>query len=153
MRKNPTAKKGKNQMSNDGRNNGAAMVFAFFTGFLTGAVLSLLYAPTSGRETRQKIRDTSIEAKDKTLEFAQQATVTAKEGVQNLVEHGKESVHEFVEVGKERVKDATNQAKTAVETGKQTFSDVRTKIAENIPGVGGNQDAAEEAPEEASEEA
>ena len=50
-------------MSNNGQNNGLAVVFAFFSGFMAGAVISLLYAPNSGKETRQKIRDTSIEAK------------------------------------------------------------------------------------------
>ncbi len=125
-------------MSNDGRNNGLTMIFAFFTGFLAGAVLSLLYAPAPGKETRQKIRGTSIQAKDKTLEFAQQASETAKENVQQIVEHGKEGVQGLVEVGKERVKDAKNQVKTAVETGKKVSSDVRSKITETIPGLAEN---------------
>ena len=34
-------------MSNNGQNNGLTMVFAFFTGFMAGAVISLLYAPSS----------------------------------------------------------------------------------------------------------
>lgn len=126
-------------MSNDGRNNGLTMIFAFFTGFLTGAVISLLYAPAPGKETRQKIRDTSLQAKDKTLEFAQHASETAKENVQNLVDQGKESVQGFVEVGKERVKDAKNQVKSAVETGKKVSSEVRNKIVETVPGLSNDQ--------------
>lgn len=125
-------------MSNDGRNNGLTMIFAFFTGFLTGAVLSLLYAPAPGKETRQKIRDTSIQAKDKTLEIAQQASETAKDNVQQIVDQGKESVQGLVEVGKERIKDATNQVKSAVETGKKASSEVRSKITETIPGLADN---------------
>ena len=122
-------------MSNDGRNNGLTMIFAFFTGLLTGAVLSLLYAPAPGRETRQKIRDTSIQAKDKTLEIAHQASEAARENVQHLVDQGKESVQDFVEVGKERVKEAKDQVKTAVETGKKVSSEVKNKITETIPGI------------------
>ena len=125
-------------MSNDGRNNGLTMIFAFFTGFLTGAVLSLLYAPAPGRETRQKIRDTSIQAKDKTLEIAQQASETARDNVQHIVEQGKESVQGLVEVGKERIQDAKNQVKSAVETGKKASSEVRSKITETIPGLADN---------------
>lgn len=125
-------------MSNDGQNNGLTMIFAFFTGFLTGAVLSLLYAPAPGKETRQKIRDTSIQAKDKTFEIAQQASETAKDNVQQIVEQGKESVQGLVEVGKERIKDATNQVKSAVETGKKASSEVRSKITETIPGLADN---------------
>ena len=125
-------------MSNDGSNNGLTMIFAFFTGFLTGAVLSLLYAPAPGKETRQKIRDTSVQAKDKTLEFAQHASEAARENVQQLVDQGKESVQEIVEVSKERVKDAKGHVKSAVETGKKVSSEVRSKITETIPGLAGD---------------
>ena len=136
-------------MSNDGRNNGLTMIFAFTTGFLAGAVISLLYAPATGKETRQKIKDTSVQAKDKTLEFAQHASETAKENVQNLVDHGKESVQGLVEASKERVKDATDQVKSAVETGKKVSSDVRSKITENIPGLGNEKKDDNKATEEA----
>ena len=122
-------------MSNDGRNNGLTMIFAFLTGFLTGAVLSLLYAPAPGKETRQKIRDTSVQAKGKTLEIAHQAGEAARENVQHLVDQGKESVQGFVEVGKGRVKEAADQVKSAVETGKKVSSDVKNKITETIPGL------------------
>ncbi len=136
-------------MSNDGRNNGLTMIFAFFTGFLTGAVLSLLYAPAPGKETRQKIRDTSVQAKDKTLEFAQHASEAAKENVQHLVDHGKESVQGFVEVGKERVMDAKDQVKSAVETGKKVSSEVRSKITETIPGLSNDKKSGKKETEEA----
>ena len=132
-------------MSNDGRNNGLTMIFAFCTGFLTGAVISLLYAPAPGKETRQKIRDTSAQAKDKTLEFAQHAGEAAKENVQHMVDQGKESVQGLVEVGKERVKDATNQVKSAVDTGKKVSSEVRNKITETIPGLNNDKKSTEEA--------
>ncbi len=135
-------------MSNNGQNNGLAMIFAFFTGFMAGAVISLLYAPSSGKETRKKIRDTSVEAKNRTVEFASQASDSARQGVQTLVEQGKEGVHDIVDTGKERLQQATEQVKSAVETGRKVSADVRTKIAGSIPGVGGDE-TDEEAPEEA----
>ena len=127
-------------MSDNGQNNGLTIVFAFFTGFMAGAVVSLLYAPSSGKETRQKIRDTSIDAKNRTVEFAQQAASTAREGAQTLVEQGRESVHGIVDTSKERLQEAGEQVKSAVETGRQVSADVRAKIADSIPGVGGNND-------------
>ena len=135
-------------MSNNEQNNGLAMVFAFFTGFMAGAVISLLYAPSSGKETRQKIRDTSIEAKNRTVELANQATDSARQGVQTIVEQGKEGVHTIVDGGKERIQQAGEQVKSAVETGRKVSADVRTKIAGSIPGVD-NEEADEEATEEA----
>lgn len=122
-------------MSNNGNNNGLTMIFAFFTGFLAGAVLSLLYAPAPGKETREKIKETSLQAKDRTLEFAQHASDSAKENVQNIVDQGKQSVQGIVEVSKGRVKDASKQVKSAVETGKKVSSEVRDKITETIPGL------------------
>ena len=136
-------------MSNNGQNNGLTIVFAFFTGFMAGAVISLLYAPSSGKETRQKIRDTSIDAKNRTVELAQQAASSARQGAQTLVEQGKESVHGIVDTSKERLHEAGEQVKTAVETGRKVSADVRAKIAESIPGVGGNDGTDEEATDEA----
>ena len=135
-------------MSNNGQNNGLTLVFAFFTGFMAGAVISLLYAPSSGKETRQKIRDTSIDAKNRTVEFAQHATNSARQGVQDIVTQGRESVHEIVDTGKERFHEAGEQVKSAVETGRKVSADVRAKIAESIPGVG-SEETNEETPEEA----
>ncbi len=136
-------------MSNNGQNNGLGMIFAFFTGFMAGAVISLLYAPTSGRETRQKIRDKSIEAKDRTVELAQQTSESARQSAQHLMEQGRESVQGIVDSGKERIQEAGEQVKGAVEAGRKVSADVRAKIVNSIPSVG----AAEENEEEAAEEA
>lgn len=136
-------------MSNNGQNNGLAMVFAFFTGFMAGAVISLLYAPSSGKETRRKIRDTSIEAKNRTVELANQASDSARQSAQTIMEQGKESVHTIVDSGKERIQHAGDQVKSAVETGRKVSADVRSKIAGSIPGIGDAEEADEEATEEA----
>ena len=132
-------------MSNNEQNNGLTMVFAFFTGFMAGAVISLLYAPSSGKETRRKIRDTSIEAKNRTVDFANQASDSAREGVQTIMEQGKESVHTIVDSGKERIQHAGDQVKSAVETGRKVSADVRTKIAGSIPNIDDSEEADEEA--------
>ena len=136
-------------MSNEGQNNGLGMIFAFFTGFMAGAVISLLYAPSSGKETRQKIRDKSIEAKDRTVELAQQTSESARQSAQNLMEQSKEGVQGIVDTSKERLQEAGVQVKSAVEVGRKVSSDVRTKIAGSIPGVGGTDEGSEKATEEA----
>ena len=136
-------------MSNDGQNNGLTMIFAFFTGFMAGAVFSLLYAPSSGKETRQKIRDKSVEAKNRTVELAHQTSDSARRSAQNLVEQSREGVQGIVDTSKERLHEAGEQVKVAVETGRKVSADVRTKIAGSIPGVGGTEETDEEAAEEA----
>ena len=136
-------------MSDNGQNNGLGMIFAFFTGFMAGAVISLLYAPSSGRETRQKIRDKSVEARDRTVEFAQQTSDSARRNAQHLMEQGRESVQDMVDTGKERLQEAGEQVKGAVEAGRKVSADVRTKIAGSVPGIGGADESDEEAAEEA----
>lgn len=136
-------------MSNNGQNNGLGMIFAFFTGFMAGAVISLLYAPTSGRETRQKIRDKSVETKNRTVELAQQTSENARQSAQHLMEQGRESVQGIVDSGKERIQETGEQVKGAVEAGRKVSADVRAKIANSIPGVSDTEESEEEAAEEA----
>lgn len=71
-------------MNDNERNNGLATLVAFFTGFIAGAALGLLYAPNSGAETREKVRKISTDVKNQTVEFAQQTIGAIKEGAQAL---------------------------------------------------------------------
>ena len=112
-------------MENEGRGNRFGTVIAFLLGTLAGACLSLILAPTPGRETRKKIRDVSAEARDRTVDVAHKATETAKG-----------SVHEFVDHGKERVHDTTHTVKAAVDAGKKAFLEKKAEITDVISHVG-----------------
>ena len=56
---------------------------AFFSGFLigglVGAAVALLLAPQSGEETREQIRDKSIELRDQAEVMAKDAMTTAED--------------------------------------------------------------------------
>lgn len=82
------------------------MLVAFFAGGAIGAMLGILFAPASGAETRHKIKDTSIAAKDKTLEKIGEA----KEGAASLVSRGKE-----------KAGDVKSQIQAAFEAGKGAY--------------------------------
>ena len=71
-------------MDNNEQDKGLATILAFFTGFVAGAAIGLLYAPNSGAETREKVRKTSTDVKNQTVEFAQQTLGAIKEGAQTL---------------------------------------------------------------------
>ena len=64
-------------MSSDSDEFGAFLV-GFIVGGLTGAVVSLLFAPQSGEETRALIRDKSIELRDRASESAEEALSRAE---------------------------------------------------------------------------
>lgn len=55
------------------RDNFGAFLVGFLVGGIAGAVISLLYAPASGEETRTVIKEKAIELKDKTAETAEEA--------------------------------------------------------------------------------
>ena len=64
-------------MSSD-RDEFGAFLVGFIVGGLTGAVVSLLFAPQSGEETRALIRDKSIELRDRASETADEALARAE---------------------------------------------------------------------------
>ena len=49
------------------RDNFGAFLIGFLVGGITGAVVSLLYAPKSGDETRTVIKEKAIELKERVL--------------------------------------------------------------------------------------
>ena len=64
-------------MSSD-RDEFGAFLVGFIVGGLTGAVVSLLFAPQSGEDTRAFIRDKSIEIRDKAAETTEDALARAE---------------------------------------------------------------------------
>jgi len=64
-------------MASDHDEFGAFLV-GFVVGGLTGAVVSLLFAPQSGEETRALIRDKSIELRDYASQSAEEALTRAE---------------------------------------------------------------------------
>ena len=97
----------------NGKNVGG-VVLAFLAGGAVGAVVGLLLAPSSGAETRQKIKTTSLDAKDKALE---------------KVETVKSEAAELVERGKEKVTGVKSQVQSAVEAGKDAYTQKKSKLS------------------------
>lgn len=64
-------------MSSD-RDEFGAFLVGFIVGGLTGAVVSLLFAPQSGEETRALIKDKSIELRDLASQTAEDALARAE---------------------------------------------------------------------------
>ena len=128
-------------MDSGGRGNGIAMVIAFLMGALTGGLISLLCAPASGKETREKIRNASVDAKNRTFGAAHRAS-----------ERAKGTVHELVDHSKSQIDSATDSVKAAVETGKKTFSEKKAELADAISHVSASNDASNENSADSSDE-
>ena len=72
------------------RDNFGAFLVGFLVGGITGAVVSLLYAPKSGDETRTVIKEKAIELKDKTAVTAEEAYRKAEQAANEAASKAQE---------------------------------------------------------------
>jgi len=100
-------------MKDEGYSSGSVLL-SFLLGGVVGAGLALLFAPQSGRETRQKIKDLADDVKEKSAEYVNQA----KEKATSLVEEGKGYYDEKKSI-----------LKSAVEAGKEAYEKEKEKYA------------------------
>ncbi len=116
----------------------------FLAGVGIGALVGVLYAPKSGRETRDDIltgaRDGTEYLRNRGRQAVDQVGVLvdkSKEQVSEYAERGREVVdrgraqwEEFVERGKNLVTDQTSRVTAAVEAGRQAYKTTSTPTAE-----------------------
>ena len=101
-------------MAEDSRGLGLAWLVA---GLGIGALVGILYAPKSGRETRDDIARGAREG----TEYLRTRSKQAAEQVGTLVDKGKEQLGEYVERGRSFVGDQSNRVAAAVEAGREAY--------------------------------
>ncbi|MFH1081123.1 MAG: YtxH domain-containing protein [Pseudomonadota bacterium] len=118
-------------------------VKGLFIGGLIGAVLGILYAPQSGKETREDIArktedlmarareeyELALEKSKKAYEAAvkrlKEAEISAKEKVENV----ESKVEELTERGKETLLDGKGRLKRAIDAGVEAFKEEKDKTS------------------------
>lgn len=104
----------------DDRDAGAAgIILSFLVGGLTGAALAILFAPRSGRETRDLLGERLKEGADRGREVRDKVTSRSRE---LLDEAG-----EYVDHQKETVERHKDRLTAAVEAGRQAYREERAK--------------------------
>ncbi len=101
-------------MAEDSKGQGMVWLLA---GLVVGALVGILCAPKSGRETREDIADGAREG----TEYLRTRTKQAVEKVGTLVDKGKAQVGEYVERGRSLVGDQSNRVAAAVEAGREAY--------------------------------
>ena len=95
-------------------NNGASNLGFFLAGLGIGAILALLFAPRSGKETRDYIAQKAEEGKDyvktKTDELRRQAEDAVEKG-KDLVTKQKDLLSAALEAGKQAYQEEKAKAK------------------------------------------
>lgn len=109
-------------MSDD--NNGVQGVAWFLAGLGVGALIGILYAPKSGRETREDLAQGAREGS----EYLRARSRQAAEQVGQYVDKGKEQVNQYVGRGREIVDRGRAQWEDFVERGKNIVSDQTSRV-------------------------
>jgi gas vesicle protein len=104
----------------DDRDSGASsVVLAFLLGGLTGAALALLYAPRSGRETREMLGERIRESAERGRELRDEALAKGRELVDDAAE--------FIERQKDAAQDKKGRFMAAVDAGRQAYREEKDK--------------------------
>ena len=103
--------------SEESGNGVKSVILPFFIGGVIGAGVALLFAPKLGRETRQLIKDTAEDVKEKAEQYAGQA---------------KEAVVSAVGKGKGLLQEKRTVIATAVEAGKEAYQKEKEKLAKEL---------------------
>ncbi len=85
-------------MAKDDGAGAGSILLAFVLGAVSGAAVALLYAPATGRETRDYLGDRAREGRDRATDAA------AKAG--QMVQQGRETLTTAIEKGREAYQQA-----------------------------------------------
>ena len=103
-------------MSDD---RGSNTLLAFLVGGVVGAAVALLYAPRSGRETREMLAEKMREGAERGRELGNQAREKGRAII--------EEASEYVDRGREAMDDRKGRLAAAFEAGRQAYRDEKEK--------------------------
>jgi gas vesicle protein len=108
------------KMSDDRDAAASSVILSFLLGGVAGAALALLYAPRSGRETREYLGGKLREGAERGRELRDQA-----------VEKGRSFLDDasgFVDRQRDAMDDRKERFTAAVEAGRQAYREERNKV-------------------------
>ncbi|MEG9434283.1 YtxH domain-containing protein [Terriglobus sp. ADX1] len=98
----------------------------FLAGLGIGALVGVLYAPKSGRETREDLAAQARDAKEKANQYVEQG----RDQINDYVDKGREYYDkgrtqwsQYVDKGKEYLSQQQDKVASAVDTGKQIYQE------------------------------
>ncbi len=95
-------------------NNGGNSFMWFLAGLGLGALVGVLYAPKSGRETRQMIREGFDEGREYVTTHARHYKDQAGQWVdkgKDALRHQKDQISAAIDAGRQAYREATNEPK------------------------------------------
>jgi len=106
-------------MASDDRDT-SGLILSFMLGALSGAALAILFAPRSGRETREAIGEKLRQAAEGSRRLGEQA-----------IEKGREMAEDasgYIDRQREALERRRDRLAAAVEAGRQTYHEEKQKL-------------------------
>jgi gas vesicle protein len=108
-------------MSNEERSTGTSgILLSFLLGTLSGAALAILFAPRSGRETREMLGEKLRETAERSRRLGEQALERGKEAAEDATG--------YVEKQRDALEKRRDRLAAAVEAGRQAYRDEKEKM-------------------------
>jgi gas vesicle protein len=135
-------------MSEETNNNSQGIAW-FLAGLGVGALIGVLYAPKSGRETREDLAQRAQDGK----EYLRARSKEAAEQMGNMMDKGKDQMNQymgrgrdladrgraqwqdFVERGKNLVNEKSSRVGAAIDAGREAYRANTTSAEPTEPGV------------------
>jgi gas vesicle protein len=107
-------------MSEERSPNASGIILSFLLGGLTGAALAILYAPRSGRETREMLGEKIREGAERGRELKDRAVARGREVMDDAAE--------YVDRQRETIEKRKERLSAAIEAGRQAYRDEKEKM-------------------------
>ncbi len=106
-------------MASDDRDT-SGLILSFMLGALSGAALAILFAPRSGRETREAIGEKLRQTAERSRQLGEQAIEKTRERA--------EDASGYLDRQREALARRRDRLAAAVEAGRQTYHEEKQKL-------------------------
>jgi len=100
------------------KNKPQNVLLGMLVGGLAGAVAMLLFAPHSGKQTRDLIEEKGIQLRDQTTKNINKAVKRVRSETSRITTKVREKAEELKELGQDKLVEQLDRASAALETGK-----------------------------------
>ena len=99
-------------------NNPMSLLLGLLIGGLAGVVTTLLFAPQSGKQTRDQIEGATIELRDRTTRNVKKAVAQVRSGTDKLTAEVQDKADELKQIGQDKLVEQLDKVSAALDTGK-----------------------------------